>query len=172
MNSILIDNELRNGLHSIYLAQFHAIKRHPTAFDKNDATRMLTGLMGSRPWSWRVVGITPVALDIFAQNGFLRVKGLVERGHLVERNKTALHLYFERQDPMEINEFYEYFLERDRTVLMAKYENKARMNEPLPDYIPIPAELELFPSGSLVGWKHRKLEEEFLRSLHASRSVA
>jgi len=172
VNSIFTDQELRTALHSIYLAQFQVIKQHPKVFDKNDATRMLTGLMGSRPWSWRVVGITPAALEIFAQNGFVRVKGQVERGHLGERNKTASHLYFERQAPMELNEFYEYFLERDRTVLMAKHENRARSSGPLPDYIPVPVELELFPCGSLVGWKHRKLEMEFLRSLHESRSVA
>lgn len=128
---------------------------------------MLTGLMGSRPWSWRVIGITPAALDIFAQHSFARRAGLIQRGHKEDRASTAQALFFDRRSPMRLNEFYDFFLERDQTVLMTKEENKHRPDGKFPKFIRIAADKQLFPCGTLVGWQQRKAEVEFLRALHA-----
>jgi hypothetical protein len=171
MNSIYNDDGLRAALYRVYVAQFEAISKFPTSFTKNDANRMLTSLMGSRPWSWRVVGITDAALEVFAAHDFKRVRGLVERGHLADRSQTAYELFFNRQSVMELGEFFEFFLERDKTVLMAKYENKSRSGGPIPLYTPIPMERELFPCGTLIGWQHRPREIEFLRQLHSTRTA-
>lgn len=43
---------------------------------------------------------------------------------------------------------------------MTNEENKHRPDSVFPDYIPIPQHLHLFPSGTLVGWQHRKLETD------------
>lgn len=171
MKSIYIDNNLRVALHSIYVAQFRALKAYPKAFDKAHATRMLTSLMAARPWSWRVIGITKAALDEFAKNDFKRPSRQLQRGHKYDRSSTAQLLYFDRSEPMPLDEFYEFFLERDKTVIMTNAENKHTKNAAFPAYIEIDINAELFPSGSLIGWQHRKNEMEFLQSLHAEQKV-
>jgi len=170
MDSVINDRSLRAALYRVYVAQFEAVRDFPGAFTKNDATRMLTSLMGSRPWSWRVVGITPAALDLFAENEFKRVRGLVERGHLSDRSSTAYDLFYGRDTAMGLDEFFSFFLERDKTVLMAKHENKSRAGGEVPAYISIPSDKHLFPCGTLIGWQHRSAEIEFLRGLHEARN--
>ncbi|MFM0367568.1 hypothetical protein, partial [Paraburkholderia sediminicola] len=109
MRTIYEDQKLRKALHSIYVAQFAAIQTCPHAFDKGDATRMLTSLMGSRPWSWRVIGITPAALNVFAAHGYRRPPRQLQRGHKHDRSLTARALYFERAEPMQLAEFFDFF---------------------------------------------------------------
>lgn len=167
MNTIHSDEKFRLALHSIYVAQFNAFKECPHAFTKGDATRMITGLMGSRPWSWRVIGITSSALDVFAENDFKRPARQLQRGHKVDRASTAKALYFDSPNPMPLVEFFDFFLKRDETVIMTNDENKHKEGSTFPNYIPIDPREELFPCGTLVGWQHRKKEVEFLRSLHA-----
>jgi hypothetical protein len=170
MDTIYTDIKLRESLHSLYVAQFKAIKRYPEGFDKNDATRMLTGLMGARPWSWRVIGITEEALNIFAEHDYKRPAGLIQRGHRFDRSSTAQALFFDLAKPMPLEDFFSFFLERDETVLMSKGENRHRPGGKFPPFIKIPRRSGLFRSGSLVGWLHRKEEIAFLRELHARRS--
>jgi hypothetical protein len=167
MRTIYEDQKLREALHSIYVGQFTSIQICPHASGKGDATRMLTGLMGSRPWSWRVIGITPAALEVFAAHGFKRPPRQLQRGHKHDRSLTAQALYFERAEPMQLDEFFDFFLERDKTVIMTNDENKHGPKNAFPHYISIDARLELFPCGTLVGWQHRKAEIDFLRALHA-----
>ena len=83
MSTITQENMLRESLHNIYLAQFTAFKSCPETLKSNDMTRMLTALMGGKYWSWRVVGITPAALEKFkTREGHCRVpKGYVEGGY-------------------------------------------------------------------------------------------
>lgn len=168
MDTITTNKKLREALHSIYVAQFEAIKKNPDQFDGNDATRMLTGLMGSRPWSWRVIGITPAALEIYAKNDFKSHDRQVQRGHMCHRRSTAEELYYNsRTEPMSETEFFEFFLPRDETVLMAKSENPHKPGKEFPKFISINKQLGLFPCGSLMGWKYHKKEMEYLRELHA-----
>lgn len=170
MDTIYTDQRLREALYSIYVAQFRAMKRYPKVFTNADATRMLTGLMASRPWSWRVIGITPAALEVFKENDFKRPAGEIQRGHKEDRASTARAVYQDRDKPMLLPEFFEFFLERDQTVLMTKAENRHRPGGKFPRYIRVPQKLELFPCGTLVGWQHRKAETEFLRELYAKQN--
>lgn len=166
MNTIHKNIRLRKALHSIYVAQFMAIKECPDGFSKADATRMLTALMSARPWSWRVIGITPDALMAFAENNFKRPTRQLQRGHRFDRASTADALYFKQKKPMPLKKFFDFFLERDKTVIMTNDENKHMANGKFPKFIKIDNRLELFPCGTLIGWKHRKAEVDFLRSLH------
>ena len=130
------------------------------------ATWLLTALMGSKPWSWRVVGITLKALDLFEQNDFKRPPRLIQRGHRVNRVTTARQL-FGRSAPAELDEFFRIFLKNDETVLMTAEQNRQKE---FPKYTAIKnPDAELFPSGSLVGWQHRQAEVDFLRGLCANR---
>ncbi|MGF6444348.1 hypothetical protein [Paraburkholderia youngii] len=171
MRTVYEDQKLREALHSIYVAQFKAIQACPHAFGKGDATRMLTGLMGSRPWSWRVIGITPAALKVFAGNDFKRPARQLQRGHKYDRSLTAQALYFDRSEPAPLNEFFDFFLERDATVIMTNDENRHGPKNAFPSYIPIEPDLELFPCGTLVGWQHRKAEIAYLRDLYAQQEA-
>lgn len=51
-------------------------------------------------------------------------------------------------------------------MLMARGENPSKRMADAPEFIPIDEARELFACGSLVGWKHRKDEAEYLRKLH------
>jgi hypothetical protein len=169
MDTIHSDKNLRQALYSIYVAQFDTLKKYPDSFTKADATRMLTSLMGSRPWSWRVIGITSAALDVFAENDFKRPAGQIQRGHREDRASTAQELFYKRPGPMPLEEFFSFFLGRDETVLMTKDENKHRPGGEFPSFIGISGQHGLFPCGTLVGWQHRKAEIDFLRELCAKR---
>jgi hypothetical protein len=164
----IYDSKLRESLYSIYVAQFKAFRKCPHGFSKGDATRMLTGLMGARPWSWRVIGVTRSALEIFAAHDFKRPPRLLQRGHRVDRASTAQTLYFENSEPLPLDQFFDFFLTRDQTVIMTNEENKHRPNGTFPDFIAIDHAADLFPSGTLIGWQHRKAEVDYLRKLYAS----
>ena len=170
MQSIYKDHKLRAALHSIYVAQFKAIKAYGEGFTANDANRMMTSLMGSRPWSWRVVGITREALEIFAAHEFRRPPRTIQRGHRINRITTAAELYIKPTEPVAREQFFEIFLERDQTVLMTTSQNKHRPDGRFPDYSAIDQALELFPCGTLIGWKHTKREVNFLSTLYATNS--
>lgn len=178
-----LNAQLRPALYSIYVAIHSAMKLYPAGFDKNHATRMLTHLMGSRPWSWPVVGITRPALQAFADNGFKNHKGQVQRGHLIHRSDTALVLFFDQATmsplalPLEEADFFDKFLQRDKTVLMIRKENPARSRSKLKitdnalDIIEFGDPTGLFSCGSLVGWKHGAQEVNFLKHLCSTHDI-
>ncbi len=67
---------------------------------------------------------------------------------------------------MALEQFFEVFLHNDRTVIMLNEQNGLTVS--FPEFVAIDNEdSELFPNGSLMAWKHRKKEREFLRQLHA-----
>ena len=167
------DPHLRSALHSVYEALHKTHRASPMAFQPHDLTRMLTGLMGSRPWSWRVIGITEAALDLFSQYGYDKPPNKqIQRGHLNGRSDTA-RVLFAPEKPLSLNQFFEFFLPRDSTVLMLTTENPANSKKRSPpDFIPIDQDLQLFRCGGLVGYKHGPPETAYLRALHAAPSVA
>lgn len=167
------DPQLRTALHSVYKALHETHCANPTVFQPHDLTRMLTGLMGSRPWSWRVIGITPQALACFSRYGYNKPPDRqIQRGHLYGRSGTAREL-FDSPTAMTVDEFFKFFLARDRTVLMLTKENPSNSrNRPPPDFIPIDQNLELFRCGGLVGYQHSQAETNYLNTLHAMEPIA
>ena len=118
------------------------LSKCPDGFRDNDTTRLLTALMGSMPWSWRVIGITPEALDLFKQNNFKRPPRLIQRGHQINRIETARKL-FAGPAPAKLDEFFDIFLKNDETVLMTSEQNKQKL---FPNYITINnPNADLFP---------------------------
>ena len=169
IESINEDIRLRKALYAIYVAQFNAIQQYPEHFNKNHATRMLTSLMGSRRWSWPVIGITPAALELFSKNNFGKVKTEIQRGHIHNRSETAHQLFYENKKVLTLKKFFEYFLSRDNTVLMLRSENPGRSNAKPPKFIRINTKLNLFQSASLVGWRHGQDEKNYLEKLYMRR---
>lgn len=148
------------------MALFAAKRVCPEDFHVGRLTTIQTAVMGVENHGWRVVGITKEALDLLASENF-RKKNLPRRlcrGHVVDRVQTT-RLLFDRDQPATLNDFFDRFLENDATVIMLSEQNMTRT---FPNYIPIEnPDGELFPNGSLMGWKHRKKEREFLMQLYA-----
>lgn len=86
----------------------------------------------------------------------------------MDRSTTAEELYLTPDEPFPLTKFFDFFLERDKTVLMTNEQNKHRPGGTFPSFMPIDQAEEVFPCGTLVGWQHRKAEREFLRKLYAT----
>jgi len=122
--------------------------------------------MGMEDCGWRVVGITRDALIRLAAVDFDKTKlpRQLCRGHIIDRIATTRRL-FDREAPASLETFFDIFLEADKTVIMLNAQNDHA--KPFPAYIKIDnPHGELFSNGSLMGWKHRKKEREFLRHLY------
>ncbi|MBK9595715.1 MAG: hypothetical protein IPO57_10275 [Rhodocyclales bacterium] len=161
------DPTLRQALHGLYVALFNAKRACPADFHGGRLTTIQTAIMGVEDYGWRVVGITREALDLLATADFNKNKlpRQLCRGHIIDRIETT-RLLFEREAPMGLDEFFKVFLNADCTVIMLNKQNDH--TKQFPDYIKIDnPDAALFPNGSLMGWKHRKKEREFLRQLHS-----
>lgn len=164
---LITDPTLRQALHGLYVALFNAKRDCPSDFHVGRLTTIQTAIMGVEDYGWRVVGITKDALDLLATVDFNKNKlpRKLCRGHIIDRIETT-RLLFEREAPMGLDEFFEVFLNSDRTVIMLNKQNDH--TKQFPDYIKINnPDAALFPNGSLMSWKHRKKEREFLRQLHS-----
>ncbi|QSB01327.1 hypothetical protein JWZ98_22300 [Methylomonas sp. EFPC1] len=161
------DQALRQALHGMYVALFNAVLTCTNDFRGGRLTTMLTAIMGIEDCGWRVVGITQEALDLLATEDFNKNKlpRKLCRGHITDRVKTT-RLMFEREKPLKLDEFFKIFLENDCTVIMLNEQNNH--TKPFPVYIKIDnPDAKLFPNGSLMSWKHRSKERDFLRRLHS-----
>lgn len=160
------DRTLRKSLHDLYVALFHARKASPVEFHDSKTTTVFTAVMGLESLTWRVVGITPEALDLLATVAFDKAKlpRKLCRGHKKDRIDT-MRFMFHRDEPLSEDAFFDAFLASDPVVIMTNEQNVHTTR--FPTYIEIDNRTgELFPNGSLMGWKHRKKEREFLRRLH------
>jgi len=161
------DPILRQALHGLYVALFNAKRACPEDFHGGRLTTIQTAIMGIEDYGWLVVGVTREALDLLATANFNKNKlpRQLCRGHIIDRIETTRFL-FEREEPMGLEEFFKAFLNADRTVIMLNKQNDH--TKPFPDYIKIDnPDAMLFPNGSLMSWKHRKKEREYLRQLHS-----
>jgi hypothetical protein len=152
-------------VYEFYLMLHRAHKESPETFTILRCQRILEPIMNVLPGTWRVVGITALALQQFAERGFIKSNDCkIQRGHLRPRNERMREL-LERDHPMGEQELVEYWKHHDRTVLCAKGENKKQV----PSYIPIPNddENEFFPT-LFVAWSHGPRERDCLQQLHAA----
>jgi hypothetical protein len=154
--------------YELYVALHRAHRKHPEVFTMRRCTTVLTAMMGGRPWSWRIVGITPAALTSFRDSAYKKVaRDGITRAHIQSRFKTTSELL--RPDkPFPAEDFARIWIENDKTVLCVRGENK----DPLPDYISFAdAEHGLFPSSD-IAWRHGKMEREYLLNLAREKGFA
>jgi hypothetical protein len=150
--------------HFLYSAVHQAYKQAPTVWTPQQCSRVLTAIMGGRAFSWRVIGITPAALDKFAEADFYLESGQgIKRAHLRPPLDTARKL-LRPVKPVSEGELFETWLADDPTILCAKGENKHSK------YIKIENEDGTLFSGKSVGWHHGEREREFLKELHLGRA--
>jgi hypothetical protein len=162
----MVDSDEKRAIHLLYSAVHQAHKQAPSMFTVQQCNVILTAIMSGQAHSWRVVGITPAALDQFAAAGFHSRSGQgITRAHLQPRIETVRKLLLP-DEPLSEENFFETWLAADRTILCAKGENK---HSP-PECIPVENEDgTLFSCKRVVGWHHRNKEREFLRKLFESR---
>jgi len=63
-----VNNEIQvdKTQHDLYVALHAARRAAPGLWTDQQCTHVLTTVMGRCSWSWRVVGVTPAALDALA----------------------------------------------------------------------------------------------------------
>lgn len=153
--------------HALYVALHMARSSAPDLWTDQQCTQVLSTVMGRRSWSWRVVGITPAALEALASARFHKPKEVkLERAHLVDRIQTVRHL-MNLPQAATYDYFASYWTENDRTVIALKSENR---KGGFAAYFPFDAP-GLFSSEQLAGWAHGKAERAFLKALYERRPV-
>lgn len=156
--------EAAETYHGMYVKLHEAHKCAPHIWTKQECTRILTAIMAAKSFSWRVIGITPLALEQFSEKSYKKFKNSgITRAHLQPRINTVSQL-LDPNTPLTKSEFLTKWIVNDRTVICAKGENR----EIVPEYIPFDNDDgSLFSCERvLAGWRHRKIEQEFLRELH------
>jgi hypothetical protein len=149
----------------ILFHDFHLIKGMKCPEQRK--IKLVSNLFSMCPDSWRVVGITPAALDVFSKHGFARKSGMrVNRAHVSPRYKTyenMLEMQFSDKDKL-----WDYYWERDHTILSTSSENMASTDlESIA--IPIPQDHRMLFRMKGFAWKHGDEEVAFLRELHKNR---
>lgn len=110
--------------------------------------------------AWQPKAITFGALQAYKNNNFEHVKGL-ERAHIIPRRETLKEiLYCEYPG----TDWWDWYIDRDYTVLAKRSENRDEKNFKKISTIPIPLKLGLF-QGKRVGWVYNEPEKKFLQSL-------
>lgn len=121
--------------------------------------RMLGELFSQWPGAWRVVGVTVKALQRFNEYSFERKSGMgINRSHLVERKNTFDEMLTREMEPLS---WWEFYVERDRTVLATSSENMSKTSI---NFIPISEEGLFLSKG--YAWHHGFAEAEKLRALY------
>lgn len=148
--------------YDLYVALHSSKKAFPEIYSDRLCTVILTAIMGGHKRGWRVVGITRNALRHYIENDFSHKSGNgIQRAHIIPRIDTARRVLSEEK-PLPLRELARIWFELDSTVLCARGENKSVLPQ---DYLRFDnTQCDVFP-GLQVGWRHSKIEKDFLKSL-------
>lgn len=152
-----------NLLKEVLFHDYQIIKkmRSPDA----NKIKILSTLFSINPNSWRVVGITPAALEIFKEHNFKKVSGMgINRSHLVHR--YPFYDYLLKIDFMSPEDFWDKYYSNDITVLATSSENMKNSSSIEKESIFIPNDDRSLFRTAGYAWKHKEEEENFLRELY------
>ena len=160
----LISLAQQEALYQKYLAIHYAYKSDVSFFTLTQSNTELTTVMGGRPWSWHVIGITEAALVRYKELEFKHIaKSGITRAHLTPRFVTSQKLLAESK-PFSIGDFFSIWLAADKTVICGPGENKKEFTA---EYLEIDNDDYRLFNSKTIGWRFRVNEEgEFLRSLY------
>ncbi len=160
----LISPAQQEALYQKYLAIHYAYKSDVSFFTLTQSNTELTTVMGGRPWSWHVIGITEAALVRYKELEFKHIaKSGITRAHLTPRFVTSQKLLAESK-PFSIGDFFSIWLAADKTVICGPGENKKEFTA---EYLEIDNDDYRLFNSKTIGWRFRVNEEgEFLRSLY------
>lgn len=151
-------------LKEVLFHDFQIIKkmRSPEA----NRVKLLSTLFSINPNSWRVVGITPEALEIFKKYEFQKKSGMrINRSHITQRFGFYQSLLNPENKISGAEEFWNLYYENDMTVLASASENMSADVTIFENAYPVPQdERKLFQTAGYA-WKHKDEEEAFLKDL-------
>ena len=132
---------------------------------QNNKIKLLSTLFSVNPNSWRVIGITTAALEIFKIHDFKKVSGMgINRSHIIQRHSFYKELL--NQEIADHQTFWDLYHQNDCTILATSTENMSKSNNFLENYHEIPTdERNLFRTAGYA-WKHKEEEEDFLKVLY------
>jgi hypothetical protein len=142
-----------------YICEGVELIRNSEAFSYKEKVDMLKNVISIGAGAgWKPTEITHEAIRLFKDNNFKKPKGL-ERAHRYHRRDTLKELIM---GDWEGGDWWDWFKDRDYTVLATREENR---NESSLDACPrekIPKESNLF-EGLQSGYRYGKAEKEFIK---------
>jgi hypothetical protein len=158
-----IDRAELDAMHGIYVALHASHSVAPSRFTLAHCAKVLAAVMSCNPWVWRVVGVTPAALEAFRQSNFrYKSGGGITRAHLRPRVSSVKHL-MQTSAALPVDDFIDSLLTHDITVLCARGENK----ETVPAYIAFENEDASLFSSKPISFVFGKKEAALLLRLSA-----
>lgn len=156
-----INNE--ENLKEILFHDYQIIKQMRTP--EGNKIKLLSTLFSINPNCWRVVGITPAALEVFKKHKYKKVVRMgINRSHIKQR-----HLFYKNLLNYEIPNkeyFWKEYYNNDMTVLSTSSENMKYNSSLIDNVIRVPNdERELFRTSGFA-WKHKEAEEIFLKEIY------
>lgn len=127
--------------------------------------KMLSTLFSIHSNSWRVIGITPAALEVFKNKNFKKVSGMgINRSHVTQRSEFYHQLL--NSNFSSAQDFWKKYYENDMTILATSTENMSKTKDSLKVYYPVPSDERNLFKTSGFSWKHKDEEVEFLKALY------
>ncbi len=116
-----MDSGQRSACYAIYRVVHEQFRLGNITLKRSNT--LIGSVLSDSPAGWRVIGITPAALNKFAGVGFRHVPKGVQRAHLCDRIDTAA-MVLARNLPLTMSELFDIWEGRDQTVLGLSTENK------------------------------------------------
>ena len=149
---------IKKELHDIYESVF----KSSLPIAKKE--RILNSIFGYENWSWRVVGISKKAINVFKNNEFKYKSGVFQRDHYFQARYITMRKMLENF--MKIDEWWNWYWENDKTLLITKDEHSKKNYSLDKDIIEIDWSLGYFVSNPVAGFYYtQKREGKFLREL-------
>ena len=135
--------------------------RNSTDFSEKQKFQLIDRLLSMGAGAgWRPKAISINALKLFIKNDFKKPKG-IERAHIHHRRDTLNELLKKK---WENDEWWDWYRERDYTILSTREENRKEKDFHKIKIIKIPLEKNLF-LGKRVGYVYGDPEKNFLRNI-------
>lgn len=161
MKTTLVRGDRVSGQLKDYIIQGVSLIQNMDDYSERQRIQLLETILSlGAGAAWRPKAITIGALQAYKDNDFGHVKGL-ERAHITPRRETLKNILYQKYPE---NDWWDWYIERDYTVLAKRSENRDEKNFEKLSTIPIPLNLELF-QGKRVGWVFDEPEKKFLQGL-------
>ena len=152
------NEQIKKELYGIYVTIYKS------SVSLNKKERMLNSIFGFEPRSWRVVGISKTAVLEFKKNDFKYKSGTFQRDHYFQPRYMTLRKML--NELMKINDWWDWYWENDKTLLITKKEHNKKNYDFDKDIIPVDWTLGYFESGATMGFNYaKKREGQFLEKL-------
>jgi hypothetical protein len=141
---------------------FESLKKFNVGFDIQK--KILKELLEATPCPWKVVGITPSALNAFKKENFNKTNRIkIQRAHIENRDEWY-GVLLNTDWKGCYKKWYHYILEKDKTILALSSENKIIKN--INPIIFFENEKLCLFKSTRISWEHKQNEKELLANLY------